>query len=472
MQATVALGLCVILIWALLKWDKARRPTIGGDLWLPILWIGIVGSRPLSLWLHDLGIIRLNPGAKSSPIDTFSFLALEVLAVMYLQRKQFPWIEFVKRNKILIFLYLYLAASALWSEIGVSVLKKLVKDFSCVLIALILLWRHSPMVAMRCVFIRVAFVLVPLSFLLAKYYPDIGRKSNRSWDVLYVGVATDKNGLGLVVMIFGLFVLYEALMAVAMRSRSPRSIDVAVYLSFYLACVALILFINCFTALVCLCLGTMLMLVVCRPGLTFDAKLVIKFTIIGIGVLAVAQSLRIPTHVAGFFGRDLKSMTGRSEIWELAKSSNEDSLFGSGYYSFWQTESGMAISSQYQSTLNTVHSGFREMYLDGGLTGLFLLSVMMLSWVVRVAKRLHSGSLFAGMSYVFLIVLLVYNISETGFFRISVSWVIVLAFFIDIPRYSSASGSSRKQYVERDDTEIGLGTYGASPCAAESNPKA
>src|SRR5260370_41659835 len=60
------------------------------------------------------------------------------------------------------------------------------------------------------VFVRCAYILVSLSIIFIKYFPDVGRYYNRwTWTYSYGGVTTDKNMLGLTLIVCGLFLLWE-----------------------------------------------------------------------------------------------------------------------------------------------------------------------------------------------------------------------------------------------------------------------
>src|SRR5260370_20196284 len=73
---------------------------------------------------------------------------------------------------------------------------------------LIVLREQNVRDAMKRLYTRLGFVLVPLSVLFTKYYPDLGRFLNLSWQMEPVGVATQKNGLGELCDYLGLALLW------------------------------------------------------------------------------------------------------------------------------------------------------------------------------------------------------------------------------------------------------------------------
>ena len=80
---------------------------------------------------------------------------------------------------------------------------------------------------MRTLLRRLCYLLIPLSVLLVKYYPQIGRQYDY-WQgtAMYVGPTTSKNMLGVLCLIGGLFFFWDTVTALVRaqeaggRSRS------------------------------------------------------------------------------------------------------------------------------------------------------------------------------------------------------------------------------------------------------------
>src|SRR2546426_5566721 len=74
------------------------------------------------------------------------------------------------------------------------------------MMALILLSDSAPGKATEKVFKRCAYILIPLSVVFIKYYPQIGR-AYEFWTGMayYTGVTTNKNILGYLLFVFGLY---------------------------------------------------------------------------------------------------------------------------------------------------------------------------------------------------------------------------------------------------------------------------
>ena len=62
-----------------------------------------------------------------------------------------------------------------WSEEPFVASKRWLKDFGNVVMVLVLLTEKNPLDAVRAVFVRCAYLLVPLSVLFVKYYVWLGK---------------------------------------------------------------------------------------------------------------------------------------------------------------------------------------------------------------------------------------------------------------------------------------------------------
>src|SRR5205823_3503127 len=107
-------------------------------------------------------------------------------------------------NKLLVVFFCYCTVSILWSDFPFVAFKRLTKGIGNLTMVLVILSDPNPVAAIRRFFARSGFLLIPLSVLLIKYYPALGRVYNRwSWEAYSTGVSTDKNSLGGVCLIVG-----------------------------------------------------------------------------------------------------------------------------------------------------------------------------------------------------------------------------------------------------------------------------
>jgi exopolysaccharide production protein ExoQ len=433
MPPKVALGLTIALIVWLFRRDKSLRQLPSPALWIPAAWLFMVGTRSLTIWLGDLGVpIGGTTDAEGNPIDMVVLLGLMLAALLVLNRRGFDWAAFVRENKVLIVIYLYLATSALWSEQSFPTLKRTFKDFGCVLAGLVLLTESNPLDAMRTVYVRLAYLLFPLSVVFIKYFPEIGRATFRGGDSMFVGVCTHKNTLGLVVFVFSLFVVVDLWM---LKRRPRQSQRTDVWIRYGLLGMAVWLLLTCEsrTSLLCLILGCLLLWGTGRLLQARDPKRIV-YRLVGVVVALVVleNAFDLSGLTLEALGRD-RTLTGRTAIWESVRQTHPDPVFGCGFYSFWGTEAARTISKEFKGTLKTIHNGLLEMYVDGGVIGLSLLILLLLVWARTSFQRMLEGTIRGRMTVTFWVLAVIYNFSETNYFRLDPLWFTLLALMIECP---------------------------------------
>ena len=233
MPPTVALGLCILLVIFLLRLERKQSRSVSLSLWLPTIWTFYCASRPVSGWFVS-GSLSEGPNAieEGSAPDRFFLSALIVCGFVALARAKLKWSEVLKENRWLVLLYAYMGVSILWSDYPWISFKRWIKVFGSLLMALVVLAEASPLSALEAILRRSAYVLIPFSLLLTKYFPDLGVQYDR-WlgKKMWVGVTTQKNCLGrlcLISIFFLLWSLYRKWKSGALRPlKPPIPVDVA-----------------------------------------------------------------------------------------------------------------------------------------------------------------------------------------------------------------------------------------------------
>ena len=157
-----------------------------------------------------------------------------VAGALVLIRRRVNWNTLVAGNIWLFVFFLYWVVSVAWSDYPFVGLKRWIKDMGNLIMVLVILTEADPIQTVKTVFTRCAFVLLPLSVLFIKYYPDLGRYYSRwTWEPVYCGVTTEKNALGCLVLVCGLFLgafamtlrlLVDAFRAWAARGKASREL--------------------------------------------------------------------------------------------------------------------------------------------------------------------------------------------------------------------------------------------------------
>ena len=281
-------------------------------------------------------------------------------------------------------------------------------------------------------YVRLSYLLFPLSVAFIRYFPAIGRTPSRGGDNLFIGVSTHKNTLGVLVFVLSVFLVVDLWM---MRQQPERRQKTDEWIRYGMLAMGLWLLLTCgsMTSLTCLILGCVLfwgtgyllqmhdpsgMLVRCLAAIACLATLEFGFDISGM--------------ILDLLGRD-RTLTGRTEIWEMVQQTQTDPLIGSGFYSFWSTNGAREISALFLGTLNSAHNGFLEMYLDGGAIGLALLILLLLTWARRSVRRMLEGTVLGRLALCFWILTVIYNFSETDYFRLEPLWFTLLVLMVECP---------------------------------------
>lgn len=429
MPPFVALAAGVALLTWLLRADFRQRDAGTSALWIPGLLILINGSRPVSYWFDMLGFTAsAQNDAESSPVNALLYATILVSSFIVLLRRRINWARLASFNKALFALYLFYLVSSLWSPNPPVTARRIFKDFGNLLVALVILTEADPKHAMRAIFVRAAYFLLPLSLVTSKYYPNIGRYMSRSWEAFYTGLTTHKNTLGLVSLLCILFLVWDLIMLsgtekspVSRLAKRQKQIALAIGIS-------LIVMAHSATAQICLLLGVSLLLIFRKLALKPTGRSVFKISLLAILTLALAdKTLGISESIAEAFGRNM-TLTGRTIIWDVVLDHQDRPLLGFGYYAFWDTPIAFTIYEEAGDLIHirTVHNGYIEVFIDGGIVGVILLAIYLGSRAIYCYKTLFDDPAHFAMPMVVLVIALLYNNSESSFFRSDMLWLTFL----------------------------------------------
>jgi exopolysaccharide production protein ExoQ len=409
-----------------MKWRRLESPA----LWIAGIWVAIAGSRSPTYWTSYLGLGGApTSNLEGSPLNFVISTLLIVAALLVLRNRGYTWSAFARANKALFLIYIFFAASALWAEYPDIVLRRLFKDFGCAVIVLLLLTQRDPAAAIRTIFVRVSFILFPFSILFYKYFPELGRTYAKGGELLFAGVCTFKNELGQMLLVFILILVWDLLELWKQEKSDVRKRQLLIHCGYLLMGVWLLLKANSATSLLCLLLG---FLVWWGGGylarLRSPLRLVLSVVAIGLCLVAVQTIFHVKGNILAALGRD-ESLTGRADAWPIMVELCKDPLVGDGYRMFWDV-SREEIKKRTGFDYPSAHNGYLETYLAGGLLGLALLGVFLLAAGWRIAKGLLGGGNFGKLGFVFFLLLLVYNWTESCFLWGGPLWVTFLLFAI------------------------------------------
>jgi O-antigen ligase len=275
-----------------------------------------------------------------------------------------------------------------------------------------------------------------------KYYIDLGRYYN-PWtgEACYCGVASDKNALGRLAMLSGLFMLWS--LVVRPRSGWVKWIKEGLPELLILAmCCWILRTANSATSLTCFVTGTAVLFgsrlswIRTNPGRLARcawALIVVSF------VFFYFPDLR--QVVTGSMGRNV-NLTERTDVWEGAMALGTNPLIGAGFASVWLTSGGLALAERLNVT--EAHNGFLETYLNGGLIGVGLLLAVLLTAGRSVVRQVVGGSDAASLYAAVFFSGFIYNYTEAAFNNNSivgfVLWMVAMQY--DAPSGATVPGAT------------------------------
>src|SRR5579872_5337553 len=336
MPPQLAAILFTIGIAGLFFLDRDKNVRVSKALWIPTLWLFFCLSRSLSLWLGMSPPVTDMASAylEGSPIDRALFIGLEIVALIVVIGRARRVGAILRRNWPICLFFSYAALSIVWSDYHLVTLKHWIKGIGDLMMVLIVLSEPDVLGALRRLFTRLGFVLVPLSVLFIKYYPQLGRVLNLSWEMEPVGVATQKNGLGELCDFLGLVLLWRLRSAYNDR-KDPNRKGRLLALGAVLTMVIWLLWTcNSMTSICALSMACIIMLFSTKPAFRRKPALVHVLVVALLSVTIYALFFQSSGSLLENLGRN-PTLTGRTEIWHAAFTVPNSRLFGAGYESFW-----------------------------------------------------------------------------------------------------------------------------------------
>ncbi|MGJ5813865.1 O-antigen ligase family protein [Paludibaculum fermentans] len=418
MPPLIALVMCTAFVLVLLRVELLSCRHVSGAFWIPTLWMLSISSKSLALWSGVTG-----EGESGSPLDRLILTGLGVVGCVVLAKRRLRWAAALSQHGWLLALLFYMLISTLWSDMTLIALKRWMRETIVVIMAMIVISEADPRQALECLLRRSAYILIPYSLMLLKYYPSLGRDYARwSGMTMWSGVTPSKNTLGCLCLISSLFLFW----ALFRRWREPsllggRSVscaDASVLL------IALYLLKGpgrgySATSIGCLVLGIATFL-----GLRLARKVRMRlpqWALLALVILLISLGVATPflggSNLATFtsaFGRD-ETFTGRTWIWEaLMPEVWKHALFGQGFQSFWTGE-----RREMYFSVPHAHNGYLDIVLELGFVGLALATIWLLSCVRKLHRALEEDYDWASLALSLVFVIVVYNFTETTLNRLA-----------------------------------------------------
>ncbi len=422
MPPIVALSLFTVLVILLLRIEHRCNPEVSSALWVPTIFLILCGSKPLGRWFETAIISAAESDETGSPLDRMALSILIMLALFIIHKRKIKWSRILKDNFWLTLLFLYLGASILWSDFPFVSFKRWIRLFGAIPIAMVVASERSPLNALESVFRRCAYVLVPFSLVLIKYFPDLG-VAYVSWSgvKMWVGVTTQKNGLGVICALSAFLITWafhrEWRAGALFKTRSRVFADglvlaIAVFLlqgfqGSYAATATGILVIG---------IGSLLFLYRKKNVRRMATFLVLMVALV---LLCLPFADSLAPAVTSAFQRD-SSFTGRTDIWRaVLEVASDNPLLGVGYGGYWGLEDVTIYSTL---GVRESHSGYLDVYLEVGMVGIVLFSAFLLAYYRKALRELNHAYDWGLFGICLLIMSLIHGFTESSFLRSSYLW--------------------------------------------------
>jgi exopolysaccharide production protein ExoQ len=448
MPPSIAAAIYVAGICCLFYLNRDRKARTSKALWIAILWLLISGSRSVSQWLAATGIRGNSPTYdvmeeyyEGDPIDRPVYTAILVMGLAVLVKRSAKSGRFLRDNAPILLFFAYCCASAAWSDYSLIAFKRWLKATGDLVMVMVVLTDPNRPEAIKRFFSRATFLLIPLSILFIKYYPEIGRGYRAyKWTPLYTGVTTNKNTLGIICLLFGLASLWRFLSAYGERASRQRTRLLIAHGAILAMVLWLFWMADSMTSLSCFLLAGALM---AAARLRITARNPALLHWLTAAVVAVPFStlfLDVGDIALTEMGRD-PTLTGRTGIWKLVLSLTGNPFLGAGFESFWL---GWRLDRVWSIMpgIQEAHNGYLEVFLNLGWIGVALMAVIVLKGYRNVTVMLRQDREFGSLMLAYFAVGIVYNFTEAGFRMTNPIWICFLLAAAAWPRIRPAAESS------------------------------
>ena len=329
MNPSLASLICACGIVGLFYLNRDNTVRTSKALWLPVVLLWIVGSRPVSVWL-GISPTGVNVQLDGSPVDAAVFGVLLATAIAVLIRRSSRTRILLIANWPILIYFFYCLISVAWSYHPDVSFKRWIKATGDLAMVLVIATDGQPTVAFRRLISRVGFVLLPTSVLFIKYYGDLGRGYTPDGAPMNTGVTTNKNALGLIVFLVSLGALWNVralLIDKEAPNRTRRLVAQGALLTFGLV---LLQMSQCATAVTCFTLGGGLMLLTTRRAIRKRPVRVYALCLAivlagGLGIFFGGGSV-----YSNALGRG-DALSGRTEIWAAVIGAAGNPVIGTGF---------------------------------------------------------------------------------------------------------------------------------------------
>ena len=353
---------------------------------------------------------------EGSPADRYALVILLAAGLWVLWDRRDSVRRLLSANPALTAFVLYCGMSLAWSDYPGVAFRRWVKFAGDFVMVLLVFTEHDRIAAVRRLLTRVGILVVPMSILFVKYYPEFGRSYTPEGVQTLTGVTTNKNELGINCLLFGLASVW--MLASEWRVRGARAVQGC------LLAMAVWLLWRCdsVTSLACFAIGAGVVMSASCPGVRRRGWAIQLIVVLSVAIGGGVLFLNGVPGLLEALGRD-PTLTGRKDLWDLCLGLSGNPLVGTGFGSFWLGPRLETLWSVYFWHPIQAHNGYIELYLNLGWIGLLAFAFAMIGAGRRAVRTAAGDGPAAALWLAYFTVGLVYNCTEAAIVPMHPVWM-------------------------------------------------
>ncbi len=434
----LALFLTLAFIVFLFRRDIRERPKVTRALWIPTLWMFLIASRPPTAWLRIAGIPIVGGSfEEGNPLDAAAYLSLTLAGLYVLNQRRVSLSEFVQNNQWLTIFLIYCFLAIFWSDFPVPAFKRWIKIIGHPVMALVIFSEPDPMEAVVRLLKRVAYVVLPVSMLWIKYYPDLGRASSEWGGPMdNCGITVGKNSLGCISSIFALVFVWHLLRVRRTEKSNRRRNEVRLMTVLLLMDGWCLWKAHSATSWISLIAAALVMMFL--GFRTLNIRLIGTYAVTAAVILLIAQlTFDIYGKIVDVSGHE-STLEGRGRLWQELLDNQHSPVFGVGFETFWLGDRLDHFQETFRWKPTQAHNGYLETYLNLGIVGLLILIGFIVATFHKCRHELLSNFDWGRLRMGLLIAIVVHNWTEAGFKGLSFPFLVFFIIAVDYPAFEFA----------------------------------
>jgi O-antigen ligase len=327
---------------------------------------------------------------------------------------------------------LYCFISIAWSDFPFIAFKRWIKILGHPIMALIVLTEPDPKEALIRLMKRCAYVVVPVSILFSKYYPELGRGFSPWGGATVTGITTNKNLLGADCLILGYFFFWYFLQTWPLQRSTWRRNELRLIAGFLIGIWWLFSRAHSATSFIALVIGGLIIVFV--GSRLINKNFVGTYMVIALVLVAAGE---MAFGISGLMSENLgrgSELSGRTVLWSRVLELQTNPVVGTGFESFWLGDRPQQLEGVFFFIPNEAHNGYLETYLTLGLVGVFLLAVLFIATFRKIRVELFRNFEIGRYRLGFLAALILYNWTEAAFKTLNPLWFVFYLIAMDYPR--------------------------------------